>query len=89
LTPNSVSLASYSVLKSDGSTSFGGSGSGGVHYQSMWRGPSPRLSVLTLLSGGKNADKMEAMPNPYDVHHVHEQLPTFQQACESTSMGVS
>jgi hypothetical protein len=84
LTPNSVSPASYSVLTSDESPSFGGSGSGGVYYQSMGRGPSPRLSVLALLSGGKNANEMEAMPNPYDVH---EQLPTFQQACMQTGFG--
>ena len=83
--PNSVSPEPYSVT-SDGSSSFGGSGSGAIYYQTMGRGPSPGHSVLSSSSGGggRNAKEMEAMGrvvNPDEGRgQQQQQIPDFQQA---------
>ena len=87
-----VSPEPYSVT-SDGSSSVGGgSGSGGVYYQTMGRGPSPGPSVLSSSSGGaRNAKEMEAMGrviyNPDDGRGGQQQLPAFQQAYLQTGPG--
>lgn len=76
---------------SDGSSVGGGSGSGGVYYQTMGRGPSPGPSVLSSSSGGRNAKEMEAMGrvinNPDDGRGGQQQLPAFQQAYLQTGPG--
>ena len=87
LNSNSVSPESYSILTNDGSPSLGGSGSGGIYYQSMGRGPSPG-PLLTPSTGGRNAKEMKAIgrviSNPDDGRG---QLPAFQQAYLPTASG--